>query len=251
MDSPHAGPRKRALVAGVCSGPHGECSSPARIDPEDGIQLEQLDRGLIALTTSEGAFLSWRLLADEVSGHTETGLDGPDFHVLRDGEKIATVKDSTNYLDEEGDPDSAYSVTPVEGDGPDGEATVWAEDFHDIPCNAPKVVRPQRARVRVHRQRRERGRRERRRPVRVRRQVGPDNSKDVSQVGYTGNTLVDTHTLEGDLLHRIDLGVNIRSGAHYTQFLVHDFDGDGRAELMLKTAPGTRTLTFDEDGRTR
>ena len=40
------------------------------------------------------------------------------------------------------------------------------------------------------------------------------------------------------LLHRIDLGVNIRAGAHYTQFMVYDFDGDGRSEMMLKTAPG-------------
>ncbi len=252
MDSPpRPAPRKRALVAGVCAvALTVSAAAPHSSTPEDGIQLEQLDRGLIALTTSEGAFLSWRLLADEVSGHTETGLDGPDFHVLRDGEKIATVKDSTNYLDEEGDTDSAYSVTPVEGDGPDGEATVWAEDFHDIPLQRPEGGTTPAGEDYEYTAN----------DVSVGDVNGdgryefvvkwdPDNSKDVSQVGYTGNTLVDTYTFEGDLLHRIDLGVNIRSGAHYTQFLVHDFDGDGRAELMLKTAPGTRTLTFDEDGQ--
>ena len=41
------------------------------------------------------------------------------------------------------------------------------------------------------------------------------------------------------LLSRIDLGVNIRSGAHYTQFQVWDFDGDGKAEVAVKTADGT------------
>ena len=76
----------------------------------------------------------------------------------------------------------------------------------------------------------------------------PTNSKDVSQTGYTGNTLIDTYTLDGTLLNRIDLGVNIRSGAHYTQFLVYDFDGDGRAELMFKTAPGTKSTTYGPDG---
>jgi hypothetical protein len=76
----------------------------------------------------------------------------------------------------------------------------------------------------------------------------PNNSKDVSQLGYTGNTYVDTYKADGTLLHRIDLGVNIRSGAHYTQFLVNDFDGDGRAEMMMKTAPGTKSTSFHADG---
>ena len=38
----------------------------------------------------------------------------------------------------------------------------------------------------------------------------------------------------------MDLGSNIRSGAHYTQFLVYDFDGDGKAEMICKTAPGSK-----------
>ena len=42
---------------------------------------------------------------------------------------------------------------------------------------------------------------------------------------------------------RIDLGTNIRAGAHYTQFLVYDFDGDGCAEVACKTAPGTKDGT--------
>ena len=72
----------------------------------------------------------------------------------------------------------------------------------------------------------------------------PSNSKDVSQVGYTGNVYIDAYELDGTLLYRIDLGVNIRAGAHYTQFLVYDFDGDGRAEMMFKTAPGTKIIRY-------
>lgn len=67
----------------------------------------------------------------------------------------------------------------------------------------------------------------------------PSNSQDVSIPGYTGTTIFDAYTLEGQLLWRIDLGINIRSGAHYTPFIVYDLDGDGKAEVAMKTAPGT------------
>jgi rhamnogalacturonan endolyase len=71
----------------------------------------------------------------------------------------------------------------------------------------------------------------------------PTNAKDNSQSGYTGNVFVDAYELNGTRLWRIDLGRNIRAGAHYTQFQVYDFDGDGRAEVMMKTADATRSGT--------
>lgn len=67
----------------------------------------------------------------------------------------------------------------------------------------------------------------------------PSNSKDNSQSGYTGNVYLDAYKLNGTRLWRIDLGKNIRAGAHYTQFLVYDFNGDGKAEVVCKTADGT------------
>lgn len=67
----------------------------------------------------------------------------------------------------------------------------------------------------------------------------PSNAHDNSHGGFTGNVLFDCYRLSGERLWRIDLGKNIRAGAHYTQFMVYDFDGDGRAELMMKTADGT------------
>jgi len=71
----------------------------------------------------------------------------------------------------------------------------------------------------------------------------PTNAKDNSQSGYTGNVFLDAYELNGTRLWRIDLGRNIRAGAHYTQFMVYDFDGDGRAEVMCKTADATRSGT--------
>ena len=67
----------------------------------------------------------------------------------------------------------------------------------------------------------------------------PSNARDNSHDGYTGATIFDCYRLNGDHLWRINLGRNIRSGAHYTPFIVYDFDGDGKAELMVKTADGT------------
>ena len=68
----------------------------------------------------------------------------------------------------------------------------------------------------------------------------PSNSKDNSQDGYTGDVLIDAYKLDGTMMWRINLGKNIRAGAHYTQFLVYDFDGDGKAEIAMKTADGTK-----------
>jgi rhamnogalacturonan endolyase len=67
----------------------------------------------------------------------------------------------------------------------------------------------------------------------------PSNAHDNSHFGYTGNVLLDCYKLDGTRLWRIDLGRNIRAGAHYTQFMVYDLDGDGRAEVVMKTADGT------------
>jgi rhamnogalacturonan endolyase len=67
----------------------------------------------------------------------------------------------------------------------------------------------------------------------------PTNTRDNSQTGLAARQLIDAYKLDGTLLWRIDLGRNIRSGPHYTQFMVYDLDGDGRAELACKTADGT------------
>jgi rhamnogalacturonan endolyase len=67
----------------------------------------------------------------------------------------------------------------------------------------------------------------------------PSNSRDNASAGLSGRQLIDAYKLDGTRLWRIDLGRNIRAGAHYTQLMVYDLDGDGRAELAYKTADGT------------
>ncbi len=64
-------------------------------------------------------------------------------------------------------------------------------------------------------------------------------ARDNSRAGITDEPIFHAYKLDGTLLWSINLGKNIREGAHYTQFLVYDFDSDGRAELICKTADGT------------
>lgn len=67
----------------------------------------------------------------------------------------------------------------------------------------------------------------------------PSNARDNAHDGYTGPVLVDCYKLNGQQLWRINLGRNIRAGAHYTQFMVYDLDGDGCSEIVMKTADGS------------
>lgn len=63
--------------------------------------------------------------------------------------------------------------------------------------------------------------------------------RDNAQAGLTDPPILEAYKLDGTFLWRINLGRNIREGAHYTQFMVYDLDGDGRAEVACKTADGT------------
>jgi hypothetical protein len=216
------------------------------------VQLEKLDRGLVVATSSEGAFLSWRLLGHEVTGHTSTGMAGPAFAVYRDGRRIATVTDSTNYLDRDGTANSAYRVAPVTR-GREGArsapAKPWAGTHLDLPLRKPADgVTPAGEAYTYSANDMSVGDLDGDGAYEYIVKWDPSNSKDVSQVGYTGNVFIDAYELDGTLLYRIDLGVNIRAGAHYTEFLVYDFDGDGRSEMMFKTAPGTKITRYDRNG---
>lgn len=62
---------------------------------------------------------------------------------------------------------------------------------------------------------------------------------DNSQKGFTDPPILQGYKLDGTLLWSINLGKNIREGAHYTQFMVYDLDGDGKSEVACKTADGT------------
>lgn len=199
-------------------------------------QVERLDRGVVALQTPAGAFVSWRLLGTEPAAVR--------FNVYRDGRRVnAEPQALTNLVDPQGQADSRYSVRAVvNGQEQPASAAVspWAQPYLRVPVQKPADgVTPDG--VAYHYDLNDGaaadldgdGQYE----LIVKWQ--PSNAKDNSQRGHTGPTLIDAYRLDGTRLWRIDLGANIRAGAHYTTFLAYDFDGDGRAEVMMKTADGT------------
>lgn len=216
-------------------------------------QLEKLNRGLIAIKTEEGVFLGWRMLLSEVSGYTKTGMSGTDYVVYKNGEKLALVTDSTNYLDREGTSEDTYAVAALPEGGAQEETCepvrVNDKAYYEIPVKKPEGgVTPAGQEYTYSANDMSVGDVDGDGEYEFFVKWDPSNSHDVSHRGYTGKCYIDCYKLDGRLLWRLDMGVNIRAGAHYTQFMVYDFDGDGKAEMSVKTAPGTCMTVFEEDG---
>ncbi|MBR3287657.1 MAG: rhamnogalacturonan lyase [Bacteroidales bacterium] len=202
-------------------------------------QLERLGRGVVAILQDDGkVFVSWRLLADDPAGIA--------FNIYRKTGTAKAVKlnstpiaDVTWYLDGMADitQDNAWYVTSlVNGKESEGSASFSiaahspARPYLSIPLQTLEGYSPSDAsagdldgdgeyEIVVKQVRRE---------------------YDNSQRGVcTGTTKLEAYKLDGTFMWRIDLGPNIREGAHYTQFMVYDFDGDGKAEIICKTGEGT------------
>lgn len=216
-------------------------------------QLEKLNRGLIAIRTEEGVFLGWRMLLAEVAGYTETGMSGTDYIVYKNGKKLALVTDSTNYLDKEGTKEDVYAVAALHEDGEQEKACepvrVNEKAYFEIPIQKPEEgVTPAGQEFTYSANDMSVGDVDGDGEYEFFVKWDPSNAHDVSHRGYTGKCYIDCYKFSGRLLWRLDMGVNIRAGAHYTQFMVYDFDGDGRAEMSVKTAPGSCMTVFHEDG---
>lgn len=198
---------------------------------------EKLDRGLVAVSTPTGVLVSWRLLPSDPHGI--------GFHVYRDGQRVTSrpVTDSTNVLDKTGMPGAGYELRAVQGghvDGVIGRTTAWSSDHLDIPIDRPAGgTTPDGVAYTYDANDASVGDLDGDGQYEIVLKWNPTNAKDNSQSGYTGEVFVDAYELTGKRLWRIALGRNIRAGAHYTQFLVYDLDGDGRAEVVAKTADGT------------
>lgn len=207
-------------------------------------QAEYLDRGLVAVNTEEGVFLSWRFLG--------TDDENTAFNVYRDGKVITDkpVTDKTNYVDKEYTQGSKYYVEAVitdkNGNITQSEADISKEvspleqNYFDIPLSKPEALTmPDKSTCTYTPNDASVGDLDGDGQYEIILKWDPSNAQDNSKDGYTGNVYIDAYKMDGTFLWRIDLGVNIRAGAHYTQFMVYDLDGDGRAEMVCKTADGT------------
>ena len=199
-------------------------------------QMEYLNRGIVAMPDGKGhVFISWRLLA--------TDKDNTAFNLYRSSNIAKPVKlnttpitDVTSWVDEKTDATQSYYyqiATVVNGkevkDARTFTLKAAAPAYISIPLKTPAGYAPNDASVGdldgdgtyeiiLH-------------------QTGKGH--DNSHSGITDPPIFQAYTLDGTFLWEINLGKNIREGAHYTQFMVYDLDGDGKAEIAMKTADGT------------
>ncbi|MBQ1025712.1 cellulose binding domain-containing protein [Micromonospora sp. C95] len=235
---PPSPPRPSPTVAPPTTPP----PTPSPPTPPPGtMQAENLERGLISVRSGSANLVSWRLLGTETSGVA--------FNLYRGTNRVnaSPITGATNYLDSGAPAGANYTVRPVVG-GVEQTQSVPALQFPtgylDVPLQVPPGGTTPSGEAYTYSANDA--------------SVGdldgdgdydfvlkwePSNAKDNSQSGHTGNVYLDAYTLAGYRLWRIDLGRNIRAGAHYTQFQVYDYDGDGRAEVAMKTADGTRSGT--------
>lgn len=213
-------------------------------------QMEKLDRVLIAIKTDGGVYLSWRLFdsEDNIFGSADKNVS---FNVYRDGKKISEVATKTNYVDST--VGTNYSVAPVIN-GVEGEkcdaVTVYNNSYFDIPLLKPDdetIYDPSGNELATY-------------------SFFPadcstgdvdgdgeyeiivkwtSSEHDVGSPGdpaYSGTVHLAAYKLDGTKLWKNDiaLGKNVYSSAHTVQFLVYDFDGDGKSEVMCQTSLGSK-----------
>jgi hypothetical protein len=194
-----------------------------------GRQMERLDRGLISVRSGSGNLVSWRWLAADPAGVA--------FNVYRGTTKVnaTPITGSTNYLDAGAAAGSAYTVRPVVNgveQAASAGALQFANGYLDVPIQNPGSGAYTANDASV-------GDLDGDGQLEIVLKWDPVNSKDNSQSGVTDPVYVDAYRINGTRLWRINLGRNIRAGAHYTQFQVYDYDGDGKAEVAMKTADAT------------
>ena len=200
-------------------------------------QVESLDRGLRALQTEHATYVCWRCFA---------GDEGKRYQLWRNGKKLVETQKTSHQVPVVDEANDSYQLRVVSQSGevletskpvrphdsvlkltltpPDSknDNTTGAYSPNDISVGDVDGDGEYELFVKWN-------------PDGT--SSGDRGAKDNSQKGYTSNTYIDCYKLSGQRLWQVDLGRNIRSGAHYTQFMVYDFDGDGRAEMICKTAP--------------
>ena len=192
-------------------------------------QAEYLNRGLISVRVSNGNFISWRMV----------GSDPADvgFNIYEGSTKLnsSPITNATSYLHNGGSAGASYTVRAVVSGNEQGASETslnLSTNYLEIPLSPPSsIYSPNDASV---------GDLNGDGQYEIILKWDPSDAKDNSQSGVTSNVFIDAYTLTGNRMWRIDLGRNIRAGAHYTQFMVYDLDGDGKAEMVCKTADGTR-----------
>lgn len=199
-------------------------------------QMENLDRGVVAVKTDEGVFVSWRRLATEPADTKFT---------LYRNDQVVAEDAITNFVDKGAGLSDTYTVV---ADGKMSESVKVLEDqyieipLHETPDYMGAAVTsregvyypgytPGDASY---------GDLDGDGKYEIVMLWNPDDAKDAASTGQTGKVYVDAYKLDGTFMWRIDMGYNIRAGAHDTMLCIADFDSDGASEIILRTADGTK-----------
>lgn len=222
--------RKTILALTLCW--YISLSATGQVTPSS--QMEKLDRGLVAVKSGNKIFLSWRLLGTDTKETT--------FDVVRDGKTIANgLSTVTNYTDANGSVNNSYSIVTHGGpnNGTSAPITPWDNIYKDISLDQPTpgttlsgeyTYTPNDCSVGDLD-----GDGEYEIVVKWMPSLQSHNWPGV----ISGPVILDGYKMDGTHLWRINLGKNIQACNHITEFLVYDFDGDGRSEIICKTAPGS------------
>ncbi len=213
---------------------------------------EPLDRGLLARPLEGGkVYLGWRLL---VSDAPNTG-----FHVYRRPASASAdeptrlterpLTRSTNYVDTPPESSSKwlYSIRPIDANGsvgapspavtvdvaehPSDYVSLKLDGNHDFQkVGIGDLDGDKRFDFVIKR---------------------PNSNIDPYHKYWKRSTepyKLEAYRDDGTFLWRYDLGWSIETGIWYSPYVVYDFDGDGKAEVAVKTGEGDPR---DEDGRVR
>lgn len=220
-------------------------AKPKLPSPEKPRVEERLDRGAVASKTPEGMLISWRLLKDDPKGI------GFDVYRIRNGHKVklnsTPIQQTCDFLDAEGLPADHYHVAPAAGfkalagnavafPAPprpesmpylsyklsDPASTVWnvgigdlnGDGKYDFVVKTPK-----------------------------KKNIDPS-----PRFWYPspGTFKLEAFLADGTRLWTYDMGVGIERGVWYSPMIVYDFNGDGKAEVVVKASEGDPR---DPDGR--
>lgn len=198
---------------------------------------DALDRGLVAVKTASGVYCSWRVTAEEYYD--------VKYNIYRDGTKLnAEPLSVSNFTDAGGSTSSRYTVEPVVRGKAQSQSTAvtpWAKNYKEIKMNHGSLTSnyiPNDACVADVDGDGE-----------LEILLKFDNSSDVEQGslpgGYNGEyAIIEVYKLDGTKLWWIDLGPNMADFQNNENNIVaYDWDGDGRAEAIMRAADGTTIHT--------
>ena len=222
-----------ALLLAGCAASLEQFASHGRV-------MENLGRGVVAVKAADNRiFISWRLLGTE-RADTEFNLYRATAGGAPVKRNLFPLTGATSFTDTTADmtKENVYTVRTVSGrsEGPVSApflgriaARAPVRQYFEIPLQLPAGTTPNDASVGDLDGDGEY-------EIVLKSEQRP---RDTASTGLTGETLLQGYKIDGTLLWTINLGKNIREGAHDTQFMVYDLDGDGFAEVACRTADGT------------